>query len=86
MLNIADLIQTDRGRGVINILSADRLMQSPNMYATLLLWLLVRNCTKTCPKRATSTKAQAGVLLRRAHLLLPTRPMRWWKKIEQVVG
>src|SRR4030066_568055 len=40
MLNIADLIQTDRGRGVINILSADRLMQSPKMYATLLLWLL----------------------------------------------
>ncbi|MBS0328927.1 MAG: DUF853 family protein, partial [Proteobacteria bacterium] len=34
MLNIADLIQTDRGRGVINILAADKLMQSPKLYAT----------------------------------------------------
>ncbi len=41
MLNIADLIQTDSaGRGMVNILCADQLMQSPKTYATLLLWLL----------------------------------------------
>jgi DNA double-strand break repair helicase HerA and related ATPase len=40
-LNLFDLIQTDSsGHGVINILAADRLMQSPKMYATFLLWLL----------------------------------------------
>ena len=40
MLNIDDLLQTDGSRGVVNILAADRLMQSPQLYATLLLWLL----------------------------------------------
>ena len=42
-LNIQDFLQTDgNGKGVINILTADRLMQSPKVYATLLLWMLVR--------------------------------------------
>ncbi|MEO7705661.1 MAG: helicase HerA-like domain-containing protein, partial [Thermoflexales bacterium] len=40
VLDLADLMQTDRGRGIINILAADRLMSSPQMYATFLLWLL----------------------------------------------
>ena len=40
MLDIADLMQTERGRGVVNILAADKLMLAPKMYATLLLWLL----------------------------------------------
>jgi len=40
MLNIDDLLQTDGGRGVVNILAADRLLQAPQLYATLLLWLL----------------------------------------------
>ena len=40
MLDINDLMQTDGGKGVVNVLAADRLMQSPKTYATLLLWLL----------------------------------------------
>src|SRR4029453_4296116 len=40
MLNVDDLLQTDGNRGAVNILAADRLMQSPQLYATLLLWLL----------------------------------------------
>ena len=40
MLDIADLMQTEQGAGVINILAADQLMQSPKVYSTLLLWLL----------------------------------------------
>ncbi|MCW5605783.1 MAG: DUF853 family protein, partial [Burkholderiales bacterium] len=41
MLDIADLIQTDNaGRGVVNILAADKLMNSPRLYSTLLLWML----------------------------------------------
>ena len=41
MLNIDDLMQTDdKGRGVVNILAADKLMNSPKLYATFLLWML----------------------------------------------
>ena len=40
MLNIDDLMQTVDGRGVVNILAADKLMQSPKLYGTMLLWLL----------------------------------------------
>lgn len=41
MLNIDDLMQTDaQGRGVVNILAADKLMQSPRLYSTFLLWML----------------------------------------------
>src|SRR5262249_14930075 len=41
MLDIDDLLQTgEQGRGVINILAADKLLQSPQLYSTLLLWLL----------------------------------------------
>src|SRR3989442_6413217 len=40
MLNIADFMQTDNGQGVVNILSADKLMNSPRLYATFLLWML----------------------------------------------
>src|SRR5438128_713390 len=39
MLDIADLMQTVDGQGVVNILAADRLMTSPRLYATFLLWL-----------------------------------------------
>ena len=40
MLNIHDLMQTSDGKGVVNILAADKLMQSPMLYATFLLWIL----------------------------------------------
>src|SRR5215831_6338861 len=40
MLNVDDLLQTDGERGVVNILAGDRLMQAPQLYATMLLWLL----------------------------------------------
>jgi uncharacterized protein len=40
-LNIDDLLQTeDKGRGVVNLLAADKLLPSPQLYATFLLWLL----------------------------------------------
>src|SRR3954449_2182981 len=40
MLNIADFMQTDAGKGIVNILAADKLLNSPRLYATFLLWLL----------------------------------------------
>ena len=49
-LNVLDFMKTDAtGRGMINVLTADRLMQSPKIYATLLLWLF-QNCSRSFPR------------------------------------
>ncbi|HWR77267.1 MAG TPA: helicase HerA-like domain-containing protein [Thiobacillus sp.] len=84
MLNIADLIQTDRGRGVINILSADRLMQSPKMYATLLLWLLAE-LFENLPEAGDLDKPKLVFFFDEAHLLFTDAPDALVEKIEQVV-
>jgi DNA helicase HerA-like ATPase len=54
MLNVDDLLQTDGNRGAVNILAADRLMQSPQLYATLPSWLLAE-LMSGCPRSATPT-------------------------------
>ena len=84
MLNIADLIQTDRGRGVINILAADRLMQSPKMYATLLLWLL-SELFENLPEAGDLDKPKLVFFFDEAHLLFTDAPDALVEKIEQVV-
>ena len=84
MLDIADLIQTDRGRGVINILSADRLMQSPKMYATLLLWLLAE-LFENLPEAGDLDKPKLVFFFDEAHLLFNDAPDALVEKIEQVV-
>lgn len=84
MLNIDDLIQTDRGRGVINILSADRLMQSPKMYATLLLWLLAE-LFENLPEAGDLDKPKLVFFFDEAHLLFSDAPDALVEKIEQVV-
>ncbi|OZA24938.1 MAG: ATP-binding protein [Hydrogenophilales bacterium 17-61-9] len=84
MLNIADLTQTDRGRGVINILSADRLMQSPKMYATLLLWLLAE-LYENLPEAGDLDKPKLVFFFDEAHLLFADAPDALVQKIEQVV-
>ena len=84
MLNIDDLIQTDRGRGVINILSADRLMQSPKMYATLLLWLLAE-LFENLPEAGDLDKPKLVFFFDEAHLLFSDAPGALVEKIEQVV-
>ena len=84
MLNIADLIQTDRGRGVINILSADRLMQSPKMYAALLLWLL-SELFENLPEAGDLDKPKLVFFFDEAHLLFADAPNALVEKIEQVV-
>ncbi|HEY9199066.1 MAG TPA: helicase HerA-like domain-containing protein [Gammaproteobacteria bacterium] len=84
MLNIADLIQSDRGRGVINILSADRLMQSPKMYATLLLWLL-SELFENLPEAGDLDKPKLVFFFDEAHLLFTDAPDALVEKIEQVV-
>lgn len=84
MLNIADLIQTDKGLGVINILSADKLMQSPKMYATLLLWLLAE-LFETLPEAGDLDKPKLVFFFDEAHLLFNDAPDALVEKIEQVV-
>ncbi|HEY9098972.1 MAG TPA: helicase HerA-like domain-containing protein [Thiobacillus sp.] len=84
MLNIADLIQTDKGRGVINILSADTLMQSPKMYATLLLWLLAE-LYENLPEAGDLDKPKLVFFFDEAHLLFSDAPDALVEKIEQVV-
>jgi DNA helicase HerA-like ATPase len=84
MLNIADLIQTDRGHGVVNILSADQLMQSPKMYATLLLWLL-SELFENLPEAGDLDKPKLVFFFDEAHLLFTDAPDALVEKIEQVV-
>ncbi|MBN8765895.1 MAG: ATP-binding protein [Thiobacillus sp. SCN 64-317] len=84
MLNIADLIQTDRGRGVINILTADKLMQSPKLYATLLLWLL-SELFEHLPEAGDLDKPKLVFFFDEAHLLFNDAPDALVEKIEQVV-
>lgn len=84
MLNIEDLIQTDNGRGMINILAADRLMTSPKVYATLLLWLL-SELFETLPEVGDLDKPKLVFFFDEAHLLFDDAPQVLVEKIEQVV-
>ncbi|MGE0873268.1 MAG: helicase HerA-like domain-containing protein [Burkholderiales bacterium] len=85
MLNIADLIQTgDKGRGVVNILAADQLMNSPKLYATFLLWLLAE-LFEQLPEVGDADKPKLVFFFDEAHLLFDDAPKALLEKIEQVV-
>jgi DNA helicase HerA-like ATPase len=84
-LNIDDLIQTDeKGRGVINILSADKLMMSPTIYSTFLLWLL-SELFERLPEIGDVAKPKMVFFFDEAHLLFDEAPKALLDKIEQVV-
>jgi hypothetical protein len=84
-LNIQDLIQTDgSGKGVINILTADRLLRSPKVYATLLLWLL-SELFEQLPEVGDPEKPRLVFFFDEAHLLFEDIPKALEDKIEQVV-
>jgi DNA helicase HerA-like ATPase len=84
-LNIKDLMQTDgNGRGVINILAADRLMSSPKLYSTLLLWLL-SELFEELPEVGDPEKPKLVFFFDEAHLLFNDAPAALLEKIEQVV-
>ena len=84
MLNIDDLLQTDGGRGVINVLAADRLMQAPALYATLLLWLLAE-LYERLPEIGDPDKPKLVFFFDEAHLLFTDAPKALLDRIEQVV-
>ena len=84
-LNLQDLMQTDStGKGVINILAADRLMQSPKLYATFLLWML-SELFETLPEVGDPEKPTLVFFFDEAHLLFEDAPQILVEKIEQVV-
>lgn len=84
-LNIADLLQSDSsGRGVINILAAEKLMQSPKIYSTFLLWLL-SELFEQLPEAGDIDKPKLVFFFDEAHLLFDEAPKALLEKIEQVV-
>ena len=84
MLNVDDLLQTDGGRGIVNVLAADRLMQSPQLYATMLLWLL-SELYERLPEVGDPDKPKLVFFFDEAHLLFTDAPKALLDKIEQVV-
>jgi DNA helicase HerA-like ATPase len=85
MLDINDLLQTDsKGRGVINILAADKLMNSPKLYSTFLLWLLAE-LFEHLPEVGDLDKPKLVFFFDEAHLLFNEAPKPLLDKIEQVV-
>ncbi|GAA5162703.1 helicase HerA-like domain-containing protein [Viridibacterium curvum] len=85
MLNIADLMQTDTaGRGVINILAADKLYNAPKLYASFLLWL-VSELFENLPEAGDLDKPKLVFFFDEAHLLFNDAPPALLEKIEQVV-
>jgi hypothetical protein len=85
MLNIDDLMQTDsKGAGMINILAADKLMQAPKVYSTLLLWLL-SELFEHLPEAGDLDKPKLVFFFDEAHLLFNDAPIALIDKIEQVV-
>jgi DNA helicase HerA-like ATPase len=84
-LNLDDLLQTAQGgRGVINVLAADRLYQSPRVYSTLLLWLL-SELFENLPEVGDREKPVLVFFFDEAHLLFDGAPRSLLEKIEQVV-
>jgi DNA helicase HerA-like ATPase len=84
-LNILDFIQTDtKGQGYINILAADKLMNSPKLYATFLLWML-SELFEQLPEVGDMDKPKLVFFFDEAHLLFNNASPALQQKIEQVV-
>ena len=84
-LDIMDFIRTDRdGRGMINVLAADKLMRSPKLYATFLLWML-SELFERLPEVGDVDKPKLVFFFDEAHLLFDNAPKSLLTAIEQVV-
>jgi DNA helicase HerA-like ATPase len=85
MLNIEDFMQTDgSGKGVVNVLAADKLMNSPRLYATFLLWLL-SELFEALPEVGDLDKPKLVFFFDEAHLLFADAPKALIERIELVV-
>jgi hypothetical protein len=84
-LDLDDLLQVDgKGQGIVNILAADKLLASPRLYATFLLWLLSELFEKL-PEVGDPEKPRLVFFFDEAHLLFREAPKALLEKIEQVI-
>jgi len=84
-LKVRDFMRTaDDGRGIINILAADKLMANPSLYATFLLWLLAE-LFEELPEVGDPDKPKLVFFFDEAHLLFDDAPEALLEKVEQVV-
>lgn len=83
-VNLGDFMQTISGKGVINILAADKLYNSPKLYSTFLLWLL-SELFEMLPEAGDLEKPKLVFFFDEAHLLFNDTPQALVDKIEQVV-
>jgi DNA helicase HerA-like ATPase len=84
-LDLADMQRVDfSGRGVINVLAADQLVQKPRLYATFLLWLL-SELFEELPELGDPEKPRLVFFFDEAHLLFSQAPRALLEKVEQVV-
>ncbi len=84
MLDISDFMQTEKGKGVINILAADKLLSAPRLYATFLLWML-SEIYETLPEVGDLDKPKMTFFFDEAHLLFNDAPKVLLERIELVV-
>ncbi len=84
MLDIADLMQTVNGQGVVNILAADKLLNAPRLYGTFLLWLL-SELFEALPEVGDLDKPKLVFFFDEAHLLFEDAPKVLVERIELVV-
>jgi hypothetical protein len=84
MLNVADLMQTDGGKGVVNILAAEKLMNAPKLYGTFLLWMLAE-LFEQLPEVGDPDKPRLVFFFDEAHLLFEDAPKALLERIELVV-
>ncbi|MET4575775.1 helicase HerA-like C-terminal domain-containing protein [Ottowia thiooxydans] len=84
MLNIQDMMQTSGGKGVINVLAADKLLTAPRLYATFLLWML-SELFEQLPEIGDPEKPKMVFFFDEAHLLFNDAPKVLLERIELVV-
>jgi uncharacterized protein len=84
MLNIADFMQAVDGKGVVNILAADKLLNSPRLYATFLLWML-SELFEQLPEVGDLDQPKLVFFFDEAHLLFKEAPAALVERIELVV-
>lgn len=84
-LDLRDFMRTDYdGKGMINLLAADKLMNSPRLYATFLLWILAE-LFEELPEQGDADKPRLVFFFDEAHLLFKDAPKALLEKVEQVV-
>lgn len=84
-LDLRDFMRTDKdGRGMVNILAADKLMNSPRLYGTFLLWML-SELFEELPEAGDADRPKLVFFFDEAHLLFSDAPKALLEKVEQVV-